>query len=47
MSHDNATFVVVARAQVDAEVLPFGAKALFDCANILVLVVMTLLGDHR
>ena len=29
------------------EVLAFSAKALFDCANILVLVVMTLVGDHR
>jgi hypothetical protein len=26
------------------EVLAFSAKALFDCANILVLVVMTLFG---
>jgi hypothetical protein len=29
------------------EVLTIRAKALFDCANILVLVVMMLLGDHR
>jgi hypothetical protein len=29
------------------EVLAFSAKALFDCANTLVLAVMTLLADHR
>jgi hypothetical protein len=29
------------------EILAFGVKSLFDYANILVLVVMMLLGDHR
>jgi hypothetical protein len=29
------------------EILAFGVKSLFHYANIIVLVVMMLLGDHR